>query len=152
VVSVHDRIAQLQKAAIPPRLLKGAKVLGHLWKSGNRCGNGWALHCSDPEGGEHEFCRAKDKWIGLLEDLGAQRLTDVDPKSPFGILEAMTVRELEATGLTVNVDVRGLGPCPFGPAGQPWENFEHLASDDQNWGTAQLMWKIFKEESRGIPG
>src|SRR3990172_6477082 len=108
-MTIIQRIAELQKAAIPARLLKGAAVLGHLWKSVGRCGNGWALHCNDPEGGASEFCCAKTKWIQLLRALGAARLADVDPKSPFATLEAMTVRGLEATGFTVSVGGRGMG-------------------------------------------
>lgn len=92
------------------RLVNGAKLLGSLWRAGDRCMNGWSVGCLDsaPSG----FCEAKAQWIELARETGR-----TISEEPFRLAVAMTDEELEATGMTLSIDIPEYGPVRLGPKG-----------------------------------
>lgn len=89
------------------RLRKGAKMLGNLWRSGDRCQNGWMPACNCTE--SKQFCTVKRQWTALAEKVG--RVAEPDRM----IFEAMTAGELYETGLTIKLD----NGVELGPKGIP---------------------------------
>lgn len=123
-MNVQDRIEAAKRSAIPARLTRGAEVLGVLWRSGVRCEGGWPFGCCERE---TEFCAAKKKWIALYLELGTAGRPA--PDHPFGVIEAMSVRQFEATGITVRVELPGaLVPLLIGPKGTVWKTVSDLAA------------------------
>lgn len=111
------RIEAVKKGAIPPRLVKGAAVLGRLWKEGNRCLGEWSGICPCPA--QNDFCEVKKKWLGLVREYN-------DGKYPAGltgaegflVLDCMTEEALMASGLTILKSVPGARvPIRFGRNG-----------------------------------
>jgi hypothetical protein len=80
------------------RLFKGAQYIGGLWAKGQRCESaGWMAGCSCDH--PTEFCKAKALWVRLAGEVKRE----VDAQSPFGIIEAMSIAEIEAAGVTIMV-------------------------------------------------
>jgi hypothetical protein len=104
--SIHDTIAAKKKAMIPPRLVKGAEILGRLWCENVRCVSAWTGICPCPV--PNDFCEAKKKWLALVRELH-------DGKYPHGlaghegflVLECMDEKMFEASGLTILKTVPG---------------------------------------------
>lgn len=101
---------------IAQRCLAGAAMLGDLWREGQRCTAGWAPRCTCTPDQRTTFCEAKELWIELAPYAHDWHILD----TPFGIIEAMTLAELEATRLNIRHDMpsipQGLGPdaeCSF---------------------------------------
>lgn len=114
-------------AGISERLLNGAKLLGQLWRSGVRCGSGWSAGCLC--GSPVKFCRAKEQWMRLADKAGRT----VDVASQWAFIEAMTIDELEATGLTLTRDLGDLGKVKVGPAGDfPVREFMKICGDQES--------------------
>jgi hypothetical protein len=109
------------------RLIKGAGVLGRLFRQGKFCQNGWGQACTCPQ--PTEFCLAKLKWISLaLGDPGR----DVLVSSPFYVLELMKCSEADALGLEVTVNFEGIGVISVGKGGQiPWGTLARYASEER---------------------
>lgn len=125
-----DRIAELQRNALVPRLQKGASILGQLWKSGSRCASGWRLGCSCPE--PREFCSAKIKWLGLLKELHGGHPYGLTGEEQFYMIEAMTLSMVHASGLTVFVEVGGPKPLKLGGHPNNWAILPELAEMDED--------------------
>ncbi len=98
--SVHDTIAAKQKAMIPTRLVRGAEILGRLWREGVRCRSEWTGICPcDPK---NDFCTAKRRWLDLVLELhGGKYPNDISPNEGFLVLECMNQAALDASGLTI---------------------------------------------------
>lgn len=98
----------MRTSPITSRLLRGAKVLADFWRAGQRCEAGWDPLC--PEGVNADFCKAKLQWVQLAypREFGS---------GPFSIIEAMTVAEFEASGLTIEIDHPTHGHIKIGPKG-----------------------------------
>lgn len=98
------------------RLLKGAAVLGKLWrKPEDRCAFGWEITFIDAEclcEPKKKFCVARTQWITLaLEE-------DRKPEyGPFSLALMMTAKEWDATGLTMEVEREQEEPLYIGPNG-----------------------------------
>lgn len=115
--------------AIQERLVKGAAVLGRLWREGNRCEMTWAQVCTCAA--KSVFCTAKEQWVALFDQLMDERKLNPGISEEreigagiFGIVEAMTSAELSASGLTLTLEVDGIGKVKVGPKGDtPWEDF-----------------------------
>jgi len=108
------------------RLIKGAGVLGRLYKSGERCARAWSMDCDCAEPLK-DFCKAKRQWVKLF--LESPRKGDVDFGEEFGLIESMTEAELEATGLMLTLEFPELGELKVGPGGQiPWKEFRSFRS------------------------
>lgn len=81
------------------RLVKGAEILGNLWRSGNRCGAAWSVLCVCPT--VKSFCLGKKKWLGLLRELhGGKYPHGLSGSEGFLVLECMDKEMLDATRLT----------------------------------------------------
>jgi len=96
---------------INQRLYKGAEILGKFYRAGKRCMNGWAGICLDPDEAKSGFCRAKLQWLALAAGESDRDLSGVE--SEFGLVEAMKLSELDASGLTITLDT-GLKIGPTG--------------------------------------
>ena len=82
------------------RLIKGAGILGDLWRQGNRCGAAWSGICVCIT--VKTFCLAKKKWLGLLRELhGGGYPSDLSGNEGFLVLECMDEAMLEAAGLKI---------------------------------------------------
>lgn len=105
------------------RLMNGAKMLGILWRSGQRCRSGWSNECCcNPR---TRFCSGKFQWTELARQ-------DDRPLEggQYMILEAMSMSELEASGIILSVDIPGLGKVRVGKGGEiPANDFLTLAKN-----------------------
>ena len=108
-LTVHETIAAKQRAMLPMRLLRGAEVLGSLWRDGDRCASGWSPGCECVAAGTAtDFCEAKRRWVGLyIERVGAEEARWLATGGPFGLVMAMTEEQFAATGLTFRIQVPG---------------------------------------------
>jgi hypothetical protein len=102
-MSSISRIAEIERSALPSRLLKGAENLGAAWRDGQRCLSGFSriCPCSQPT----DFCQIKRKWIALAEEYYGGPPFGLGGNEPFYIVEAMTVSQFKATKLTAIVEV-----------------------------------------------
>ena len=123
-----DRVEELAKLALLGRLGKGSAYLGEVRSKGLRCGGGWTSEC--PCGtAATALCRGKLRWIKYLLELhDGQWPYELTGKEPFAIIEAMTVSQFMATGLTALVELPGAEkPIRVGKRGTIWETIVHLA-------------------------
>lgn len=82
------------------RLIKGAGILGDLWRQGNRCGAAWSGICVCIT--VKTFCLAKKKWLGLLRELhGGSYPNDLSGNEGFLVLECMDEAMLGAADLKI---------------------------------------------------
>jgi len=128
----EDRIQEVQRTALGSRLLKGAEVLGSLRRRGLYCSQGWQASClCQPQS---NFCLAKIRWIELYCELRgeAAALWILLGSGEFGVIEAMTVRQWHATGLTALVLVPGSSKVPIrvGRHGTTWKTIVDLGALD----------------------
>lgn len=131
-MSLLDRVEAAQKSAVPSRLLRGAEVLGRLWREKMRCGVGWAVGCACGQLAT-EFCVAKGRWATLYQDLHGDEAAWLTPDRLFGILEAMTVRQFEASGITAQIELPGaIVPLLVGPKGICWKTVSDLGAIEDN--------------------
>jgi hypothetical protein len=108
-------VTQQPAAPVEPvavRLKKGAQYLAKLWQENTRCPDGWSTNCSCLA--PNHFCAAKTKWLKLAKEDNRQF---VQASDPYGVIGMMKVDELEATGLTITVQVPAFGKATFGPKG-----------------------------------
>jgi hypothetical protein len=119
------------------RLLNGAKTLGILWRSGQRCGSGWSNECScNPR---TRFCNAKFQWTELARQDGR----DLE-SGQYMIPEAMAMSELEAANIVMAVDLPGLGQAKIGQGGEiPVKDFLNLAKDPTGIESVFKILKVF---------
>ncbi len=104
--TIQETIAEKQRAMIPGRLVKGAEILGKLWRDGVRCRSEWTgiCPCSDP----NQFCLSKKKWLGLVLELhGGKYPNDLSGNEGFLVLECMDDKMFEVSGLTILKEVPG---------------------------------------------
>lgn len=125
-----DRIAEIQKAAIPGRLVVGAGHLGRFWKEGTRCQSGWKSTCACGAA-QTSFCRAKLRWVSLLQELHGGNPYGLTGTEEFFVIEAMTLSMVKASGLTVLVEVPGARkPIKVGGEPESWNIFPELGAMD----------------------
>jgi len=127
-VNTLDRIAEIQKQALLLRLLKGAEILGRLWRDGGRCADPWGNGC--PCGPKaSEFCAVKLKWIGFAVEHYDGHPFGLKGDEPYYVIEAMTVGQFQATGLTAVVEIPGFDrPLRVGPKGTVWKTISDLGA------------------------
>lgn len=122
--SIQETIKERQRAMLPSRLLRGAEVIGTLRRTGQFCTGGWSPGCSCSP--KSDFCVAKERWIALYGEYAAWKGVDTawmlsPATNRFALIEAMTVRQFEATGLTALVEVPFCEkPIRVGPKGTIW--------------------------------
>lgn len=94
------RSTEEQKAILHARLVKGAGILGTLWRDGIRCISAWSGIC--PCYVRNHFCTSKIKWLGLLRELrGGWYPHDLAGHEGFLIIECMDTLMLETSGLQI---------------------------------------------------
>jgi hypothetical protein len=121
-----ERVEAAKKSALPSRLLKGAGLLGQLWRDGTRCVSMWSRVC--PCSPQNDFCQVKLKWIKLLEEYYDGIPFGLSGNEPFYVIEAMKVSQFRATGLTALVDVpHASTPIRVGVRGTTWKTLVDLA-------------------------
>jgi hypothetical protein len=99
-----DRIAANQKAMIPQRLVRGAEILGQLWRDKIRCGGEWGpiCVCQNP----NDFCTAKKRFLGLVLEFNDGKYPyDLAGHEGFLVLECMDSKMFEASGLTIVLEL-----------------------------------------------
>jgi hypothetical protein len=126
--SIQEIVAARKRAMIPPRLAKGAAVLGRLWREGVRCRSEWSGVC--PCEAPNDFCLSKRKWLGLvLEMYGGQYPHGLTGCEGFLVLECMDERCFEASGLTILKTVPGArAPIRVGRKGTCLQTILDLAA------------------------
>src|SRR5262245_28923914 len=103
---IEDRIQAAKKSAIPPRLIRGAEILGRLWRDGVRCVSAWSGICPCPA--PNDFCASKEKWLGLVRELhGGRYPHGLSGTEGFLVLECMDEAMFTASGLTILKTVPG---------------------------------------------
>ncbi len=95
------------------RLLRGAKVLGDFWRGGERCASGWNSDCPDELEKRSKFCKANMKWI----ELAIEEAREIGDGEEYGIILGMRASELEASGLTLEIEHPEHGRIKIGPKG-----------------------------------
>jgi hypothetical protein len=126
VSTTIDRVEAAKKSALPSRLLKGASLLGQLWKDGVRCVSLWSRVC--PCEPKTSFCEVKRKWIALAEEYYEGPPHGLSGSEPFYVVEAMTVSQFRAAGLTALVEVPcSQVPIRVGIRGTTWKTIVDLA-------------------------
>jgi hypothetical protein len=102
--TIQETIAAKQKAMIPTRLVRGAEVLGQLWRDGVRCGGQWSIVCVCQT--PNDFCACKKKFLGLVRELYDGKYPhDLSGCEGLLVLECMDARMFEASGLTIVLEV-----------------------------------------------
>lgn len=104
-------------APIKTRLLNGARLLGTLWNSQVRCPNGWK-ECACVDAEKTKFCRGKTQWLVLATEDRAPHVRYVDRESSIYLLECMSTAELDATGVTVKIEMQEVGVISVGSKGE----------------------------------
>lgn len=102
--TIQDKIRAKEKAMIPQRLVRGAEVLGELWRGGIRCGGEWGpiCVCQNP----NDFCTAKKRFLGLVKEFNDGKYPhDLSGNEGLLVLECMDAKMFEASGLTVVLEV-----------------------------------------------
>jgi len=100
MTTIQETIAAKQRAVIPQRLLKGAAVLGRLWREGIRCRSEWSGVC--PCEPRNVFCEKKALWLSLVRELhGGKYPFELSGNEGLLALECMDAAMFEASGLTI---------------------------------------------------
>lgn len=98
---------------IRERLLAGARMLGALWASGQRCTAGWTFDLACACEKQSKFCLARRQWLEMVS-------SDQDPERCLhgagenGLVEVMLSSELAAARITIKLDTGDM----IGPKGQ----------------------------------
>lgn len=129
--SIQATIAAKQRAMLPQRLVNGAAVLGRLWRENVRCLGNWSGVC--PCQTKTDFCSVKAKWLGLLKEFHGALPYELSGTEGYLVLEAMTVKMFEATGLTILIARPGdRVPLRIGPKGTDFQTIIDLAAIDDD--------------------
>lgn len=130
-MNIKETIAAKQKAMLPSRLVKGAGVLGRLWREGVRCLGQWGNLC--PCNAPTDFCLSKRKWLDLLKEFHGGLPYELSGNETYLVMEAMTVKMFQATGLTISVARPGdRVPIRIGPKGTDFDTLIGLADIDDD--------------------
>jgi hypothetical protein len=103
MTTIENRISEIQKSALPSRLLRGAEILGRLYRAGQRCLSGWSRIC--PCQTPTDFCQAKVKWVQVNDEYYDGPPFGLAGHEPYYVIEAMRVSQFRALGLTTLVHV-----------------------------------------------
>jgi hypothetical protein len=134
----------IDEIPIAERVLNGAKLLGQLWRAGERCASGWSLGkeagCSCGEAGT-KFCKARELWVSLAVIDGRDPL-----EGEFALALMMKASEWDATGLVMTAEPSQIGLVTIGPKPASEVTMLELASlarsPDSAGGILKLMRKF----------
>jgi len=105
-----------RRSMIPSRLVKGAAILGRLWRENVRCLSQWSGIC--PCASPTDFCLAKRKWLELVRELHDGYPHGLSGNEGFLVLECMDGAAFEASGLTIVKELpRARSPIRIGRGG-----------------------------------
>lgn len=124
--SAADRIAEIEKSAIPGRILKGCKNLGDAYRAGQRCLSSWSRIC--PCQNPTDFCQIKVKIVRLMDEYYGGPPFGLAGHEPFYVIEAMTASQFKATGLTATVEPPGGTQIKVGIKGTTWKTIIDLGA------------------------
>lgn len=135
----NDRVRETQQRALSRRIGMGSAYLGTAWRNGHRCGGGWTGHCGCDA--PTPFCQGKLRWVGLLLELhDGQWPYGLTGDEPFAIIEAMTVDQFEASGLTALVEAPGASrPLRIPPGGTL---LEYAGKNEKKYWLRSSWWMI----------
>lgn len=147
MAAVSDRIELAKRSVIPARLLRGAEVLGRLWRDEGKPPCGWKAVCDCKS--KLEFCAAKLKWVDLAREYYQGDPWGLRGDEPFYMIEAMTNSQFKATGLTALVQV----PTSFvedehGAVGVKESEIIKIGAQGTDWGTLVDLGSIQNENER----
>lgn len=127
MTNVLDRVEAAKKGALPGRLLKGAEHLGRLYFEGQSCLSGWSRICPCPT--PTDFCQVKVKWVALADELYGGPPHGLAGHEPYYVIEAMTLSQFRASGLTALIELPGVpAPLRVGAQGTLWKTILDLAA------------------------
>lgn len=147
IVHQMDRLEQLRRQGLKGRLRKGVAYVGTVWRAGHRCKDGWKGMCNCGTDAT-SFCRGKIRFMGLLLEYHGGWPYELSGTEDFAIIEAMTVKEFEASGLTARVELpRVETPLRIGKkGGAEWMVLFELslipAGNDEQAGAVDAILKI----------
>lgn len=120
------------------RLRNGARIMGELWRAGQRCTASWSASGECLCQKKSTFCKARRQWIDLMisEDgeNPARAIEGDEEDHPFAMFEAMLASELDATCLTITLD----NGVKIGPAGSTAVKFAVEISSGEAHGAGAL--------------
>jgi hypothetical protein len=101
----------VEEKTLEERLMKGARIIGELWRLKERCPKGFAPEeCACEK--KTRFCKAKAQWLGLAF---ADARESVEGEYDLALM--MKGLEWDATGLTLKWDLEGVGLIHVGSKG-----------------------------------
>ena len=128
MVNHAARIEQVRRDGLKGRLVKGAQILGRLWREGVKCEASWSMKCPCGEGAT-AFCEAKIKWIGVLSDHhDGVWPYGLEGTEPFFVIDAMSRSMFDASGLTMKIDAPLSCQIKIGPKGVDWSAIRDLTA------------------------
>jgi len=148
--SIQDAIAAKQKMMIPQRLVRGAEILGQLWRGGVRCVSEWSGIC--PCQTPNDFCTAKKRWLGLVRELHDGKYPhNLSGSEGFLVLECMDQKMFDATELTILKTVPGArAPIRVGRNGTCLQTFLDLAALEGTADYAVALESIVRIQEVGL--
>lgn len=148
--NIQDTIAAKQRMMIPGRLVKGAEILGRLWREKVRCISEWAgiCPCAEP----NDFCLAKKKWLALvLEFHGGKYPHNLAGTEGFLVLECMDSKMFEASGITILKAVPGArAPIRVGRNGTCLQTIMDLAALEGTPAYAEAVEAVVRIQEIGL--
>ncbi len=125
-MSVMERIRLARRAGLASRLMKGAAAIGEIRRLGLFCSGGWSAQC--PCSPRSDFCEAKERWLGIVEELHDGPPWGLTGMEEFYLAEAMTLEQWNATRLTLRIlPPTGKDEIRIGPRGTDWGTIRTLA-------------------------
>ncbi len=122
-----ERIAEIRRAGLAARLMKGAVAIGKIRRLGVFCSGGWSREC--PCSPRSDFCDAKALWLELAEELHAGPPWGLSGDEPYYLAEAMTGAQWLATGLTMRIlDPSRRREILVGAGGTDWATVKALSA------------------------
>jgi hypothetical protein len=129
-------MSKVEEKPVAERLKNGAVMLGKLWKSKDRCRNGWSAYlCSCAK--KTAFCNTKLHWLILATGEGRE-LEDGE----FGIALMMTASEWDMTGLVLRIEIPEAGEFRIAPKADTSMN--HLGKLSENPESAKSVLMLMK--------
>lgn len=126
IETVMERIEKARRAGLSSRLMKGATAIGEIRRLGLFCSGGWSAQC--PCSPRSEFCEAKERWLGIVEELHDGPPWGLSGNEAFYLPMAMTSEQWNATKLNIRImPPTGHDTILVGPRGTDWETIRTLS-------------------------
>ena len=147
--TILERIEKARRAGLSSRLMKGAAAIGELRRMGLFCSGEWSGTC--PCNPRSDFCDAKLRWLGLVEDLHGGPPWGLTGFEKFYLFEAMTIGQWAATGLNARIlPPTGNDSIRIGPRGTDWKTFTQLRDVYGTQEYPELLASVVKIQKAGL--